>query len=123
MPFPLTDPTRLTVTPGAHPTRSYRSIAGATNYRLLGSVPVNPRLQADFLCTTAEAASVVSDYHATFSGANATTIDDAFWTGHEELLAALPTRLDWHYTGEPRVEPILQGRVRLSVEFEGQLEA
>jgi hypothetical protein len=118
--FSLTCPRSLGITPGAHPTKTYRSISGASRTRLFGSQPVGPTIRASFLCTSAEAAQVVKDYHATRSGALPIELDPALFTGHEAIAAALPP-LKW-YMQMPDINPQFRDRVELSVEFEGRLE-
>jgi hypothetical protein len=119
---PLTCPTDLTITPGAHPTKQSRSISGATRTRLFGSVPVGARLTAEFQCSSADGAATIRQFHDTFSGARPIVFPAAFFRGHEEVAAEMPKGLSWFYAAEPRVSPVMRGRVRVSVEFEGRLE-
>jgi hypothetical protein len=118
--FSLTCPRQLDITPGAHPTRTYTSISGASRTRLFGSQPVGSSVRARFFCTSAEAAQVVADYHATYSGAEPIGLDPELFAGHEAIAAALPP-LKW-YMQEPELSPLFRDRVELSVIFEGRLE-
>lgn len=116
----LTCPTRLEVRPGAHATRTYRAISGTTRTRLFSSVPLNATISAEFSCTSAEAGQAMQDYHATFSGAEPIDLPAELFTGHEEVLAALPADLEWVFREEPRVTPLLGGRCTVAVELEGR---
>lgn len=118
----LTCATSLEVTPGAHPTQQYRAISGATRTRVFGSQPVGATITAQFIATPQQAADAFAQYHQTFSGAKGVGIPTDLFTGHEPLLAALPTNLSWHFAREPQASPQFRGRVQLSVEFQGRIE-
>ena len=118
----LTCANTLEVTPGAHPTKVYSAISGVTRTRVFGSRPVRASIRARFITTTAEAADAFVKYHTSLSGADEVRINPDLFTGHEELLAALPGNLTWHFAREPEASPQLGGRVELSVEFDGRIE-
>ena len=119
--FPLTRATSLALNPGSHPIKTYRAQNGATRTRVFGSLPVGSGISAQFRCTSAQAASVWAVYHADRSGALPTQLPSALFSGHAELLAAFPANVEW-FMREPQVDPIKNGLVDLSVEFEGRME-
>ena len=119
--FPLTCAVQMRITPGSHPVEIYEMQNGATHARPFGGVPVGARIEARFMCTTAEAAAVVQAYHGTTSGALPVVLPPELFTGHEAMAAALPP-LEWFFAAEPDSSPVRQGRVELSVEFSQRLE-
>lgn len=119
--FSLACPTSLQIRPGAHPVKVSRSISGTSKTRLMGSQPVGATLRAGFSCSSAQAAQVMADYHATYSGAQPVDLPSELFTGHTEVEAALPAGLRW-FMAEPEISPVRGGRCTVSVEFEGRLE-
>lgn len=120
--FLLSCPTNLQIRPGTHPTKTFRSISGASRTRLFGSLPVDASIRAEFSCSSTEAALVMRQFHDTYSGARPIALASELFRGHEDLADALPAHLRWYFKGEPEVSPVFKGRSKLSVEFEGRLE-
>lgn len=124
--FPTIKPSQRQFTPGAFPTKVYRSLAGTTVKRSYGDKPGGFGLTLEFAnVSDAIVLQIINHYNVTSGGFSRFTLPSSIFTGMSATLIAqvqAPYNIRWEYASAPSVQSVYNGISTVSVELLGELD-
>ena len=122
--FPSLKPSQRSFKLGAFPTKSYRSLSGATAKRSYGNKPFGYELQLVFSNIDDDATALILEHYSdTFGGFSRFQLPDSLFSGMSETLrdyAKANATICWEYAGPPEVESIIGGRSTVQLTLIGE---
>jgi hypothetical protein len=122
--FPNLKPSDRQFKLGAYPTKTYRSLSGATVKRSFGNRPTGYELQLSYTnISDATTVQLLDHYTSTSGGFERFTLPAALFAGMSSELASRvqsPTGIKWEYAGAPEVESVHNGISAVTINLIGE---
>ena len=123
--FPQIKPSEREFTMGTFPTKTYRSLSGATVKRSFGNRPYSYQLRLVFNNVKDDTAvQILNHYNAVFAGFQRFTLPSAIFAGMNASLTSTiqaPYNIRWEYASPPTVQSVFNGISTVSVDLVGEI--
>lgn len=123
--FPQIKPSDREFTLGTFPTKSYRSLSGATVKRSFGNRPYGFQLRLVFTNVKDEITNqLLGHYETTRAGFERFTIPSTVFAGMSNDLRARiqqPYNIRWEYASPPTVQSVYRGISTVTIDLNGEL--
>lgn len=123
--FPAIRPTEREFTLGTFPTKSYRSLSGATVKRSFGNRPYGYQLRLVFAnIQDATTNQLLQHYEDTSAGFNRFTIPAQVFSGMSDDVRSRiqsPYNIRWEYASPPTVQSLYKGISTVTIDLNGEI--
>jgi hypothetical protein len=122
--FPNLKPSDRQFKLGAYPTKTYRSLSGATVKRSFGNRPTGYALQLSYANITDDiTVQLLDHYNSTAGGFERFTLPAALFAGMSTALTSRvqsPTGIRWEYADAPEVKSVYNGISEVTISLVGE---